>query len=63
MNNTGKCGRCQNIKMSGSESWPSKLELMCAHSKNATAVKIYTITTRAGFELTKTSRMAMIFIT
>ena len=52
------------IKTSGSESRPRKVELMRTHiNKNAkTTVSILHITTRPDFVPTKTSRMAMIFI-
>ena len=54
----------ESIKTSGSESQPSKVELMCTYvNKNATTtVSILHITTKPDFVPTKTSRLAMIFI-
>ena len=58
---TAKCF----IKTSSSESQPRKVELTCTHSKNVTttvSVSILHITMKTIFIPTKTSLMAMIFI-
>ena len=49
--------------MSGSELWPRKVELTHAHSKNATTTEsILHATTKPVSVLTKTSFIAVIFI-